>query len=274
MNEDMIGREFGRWTVIGGSDKPLMVLCQCSCSAKTIREVNKKNLKAGMSRSCSCWDQDRKTSHGMTGTQTYMAWGCMKQRVKNDRRYIENGIVMCERWEKFENFLEDMGVCPEDKYSVDRIDNSKGYEPGNCRWANRSEQQRNKTTNRMVTYDGRTMPASAWAEELGMGLSTLTSRLDNGWTVERTLTTPEGFRRGRGTPQTRDRILEYKGREQTLEEWAKEFELNLSTMIERVWNKWSMERIAATPQGRRGGHKKYEKRKKEAEEVVRREQQG
>jgi len=252
--------KFSRWLVLGQDANPKYWFCRCDCG--TERRVGKRNLKSGSTRSCGCWDQERKTTHGMSRTKTYQAWQCMKDRVRVNLQYINNKITICNRWTVFENFLADMGVCPPDKYSVDRIDNNKGYRPGNCRWANRSEQQRNKSTTRMLTFDGRTQAASAWAEEKGMSLSTITGRLDRGWSIERTLTTPEGMRRGRGTPQTKDQLIEFQGRTQTLEQWAREFDLNVSTMIERVWSKWSMERIAATPQGRRGGYKKAAERRR------------
>ena len=89
----------------------------------------------------------------------------------------------------FENFLEDMGEMPEGR-SLDRIDNDKGYEPGNCRWATREEQNRNKSTNRMMTLDGVTMTMVEWAEKLGMNYRTLNTRVQRGWSDKRALTTP------------------------------------------------------------------------------------
>jgi hypothetical protein len=72
------------------------------------------------------------------------------------------------------------------------------------------------------------------------------------------LSEPEGEKRGRGISQTKFKLITYEGRTQTVEQWAKELNLNLTTMIDRVWSKWPMDRIVATPQGIRGGHGKYE----------------
>lgn len=73
---------------------------------------------------------------------TYRAWTNMRQRVTQSP-YAERGIVVCERWSSFPNFLADMGEKPAGR-SLDRIDNDGNYEPGNCRWATWSQQQKNR----------------------------------------------------------------------------------------------------------------------------------
>ncbi len=89
-------------------------------------------------------------THEMRGAPEYRAWDAMKQRCTNPKnvgwdRYGGAGITVCERWMRsFENFLADMGPRPGPDYSLDRIDGAKGYAPDNCRWATRSEQQRNR----------------------------------------------------------------------------------------------------------------------------------
>src|SRR5215831_4299075 len=85
------------------------------------------------------------------GTPTYHAWKSMLQRCSNPkradwRRYGRRRIVVCQRWRRFENFLADMGACP-DGLTLDRIDNFGNYEPGNCRWASWEQQYRNRRPN-------------------------------------------------------------------------------------------------------------------------------
>jgi len=104
--------------------------------------------------------------------------------------YGGRGITVCVRWMEFPNFLADMGERPAGM-TLDRIDNDKGYEPGNCRWATPKEQSRNTRANRMVEAFGRTQCLAAWAEECGLKWWTLYARLFvYRWPVEDALTRP------------------------------------------------------------------------------------
>ena len=124
----------------------------------------------------------------------YKVWTAMRQRCLNPKnmnyhRYGGRGITVCDRWADFQNFIDDMGERPEG-LQLERIDNNQGYEPGNCRWATRSEQVRNRECNRTLEWRGKSQTMVEWAEELGMSSRTLAARLRDGWTVERALSRP------------------------------------------------------------------------------------
>lgn len=154
---DLTGRRFGRLVArerIVSADSIVRWQCACDCGAET--EVTFANLLRGTTTSCGCWHREaargRRLSHGHTDgghSPTYMSWKAAVYRCENEsfpqwRDYGGRGIVMCERWRRdFTAFLHDMGERPTG-LTLDRIDNDKGYEPGNCRWATRSEQRQNQ----------------------------------------------------------------------------------------------------------------------------------
>lgn len=98
---------------------------------------------------------------------------------------------MCERWRNsFPAFLADMGPRPSRAHSLDRINNSGNYEPGNCRWASRKEQANNTRFNAPLTHDGLTLTVAQWSDRTGLRQQTIHGRLHRGWSVQDTLTIP------------------------------------------------------------------------------------
>ena len=125
----------------------------------------------------------------------YGTWSAMKARCKNPATihyadYGGRGITVCERWEKFENFLADMGPRPTPAHSLERKDVNRGYEPDNCAWVTWREQARNTRRTVHVTLNGRTQCLQDWAHELGINPNTVRRRLELGWGYERALTEP------------------------------------------------------------------------------------
>lgn len=105
--------------------------------------------------------------------------------------YYFGRVSVCERWHSFENFLADMGERPSASHSIDRIKNEQGYEPENCRWATQSEQMRNTSHTRLVTWEGVTRCISEWSVITGIKRTTLTMRQLRG------VSPPDIFRAGR-----------------------------------------------------------------------------
>jgi hypothetical protein len=129
-------------------------------------------------------------------TPTYVSYRNMLARCHNPKNkrfkdYGGRGITVCARWrQSWPNFVADMGEKPGRDYQIDRIDNSQGYSPSNCRWATRSEQQRNMRSNHLLTAFGQTLCLSEWAERLGIRRGTLHTRLRRGWASEAALAPP------------------------------------------------------------------------------------
>lgn len=132
--------------------------------------------------------------HGQHGTRTYRRWKSMRQRAaKVQGPYSE--IECCARWASFDAFLSDMGECPEG-HTLDRINNQRGYEPGNCRWATMADQNANRSSVVMLTHAGACKSVADWARDLGISANTIRMRLRLGWSAERALTTPVSKRGG------------------------------------------------------------------------------
>lgn len=201
-----IGARFGPFTVLvrGGADKHgRRWLCSCDYCDET-RTLTGTQLRSGKLKSCGClWiaaSSAAKITHGEAGyeylTVEYKTWVQMIGRCENPNlerypQYGGRGISVCARWRhSYETFLADMGRRPSDKCSIDRIDNDGNYEPGNCRWATRREQQNNTSTTRYITFRGQTAPVTTWASRLGVTAASIRQRLNKGWSVDRTLTEP------------------------------------------------------------------------------------
>lgn len=117
---------------------------------------------------------------------------CYDSNAANYDRYGGRGIKVCERWHKFENFYADMGDKPKG-LSIDRYPNNDGdYEPPNCRWATDSEQNRNRSNNRMLEMDGRAQLLVDWSMETGLSVQVIRARLQRGWSIKDALTLKAG----------------------------------------------------------------------------------
>lgn len=195
---DLTDREFGRLRVLSRlprsknpSDKwHARWLCQCKCGKKV--SVRSSGLLHGGTQSCGC-GVGRKPRHGHAAkkkwTPTYLSWMAMKQRCRGDRaNYGGRGIQVCSRWRLFDNFLADMGERPSGT-TIDRIDNCRGYEPGNCRWATSETQGNNRRNNRILTLGIESMTMAQWAKRLGVSSQCLRRRIHYlKWPLDRALT--------------------------------------------------------------------------------------
>lgn len=194
------GRRFGRLKVLrlsGTRPYPCGKIgyiwaCVCECG-KSLTCLG-SDLRNGSSRSCGCsriqHGHGRKHLEGKYRSETYNTWASMIQRCTNPlngrwKDYGGRGIKICKRWLTFENFLADMGQRPSRDLSLDRYPNPNGnYEPKNCRWATRKEQQNNSRFNRRIEHNGTIKTLTEWANFFGIRIGTLATRIRRGWTFQ------------------------------------------------------------------------------------------
>lgn len=195
---DLVGQKYGRLTVLSrapnGTSNRVCWNAQCDCGTQKV--VSSNSLRCGRTLSCGCLYRERvrdpkakARKHGMCFTPTWHSWNSMVQRCTlpsytGYERYGGAGITVCDRWLEFAAFRADMGDRPAGT-TIDRIDNSKGYAPGNCRWATPSQQSRNRSISKLVEYQGRVQCVAEWCEELGLPLGRTYRRLSAGYTTER-----------------------------------------------------------------------------------------
>jgi hypothetical protein len=182
-------KRFGRLTVlkrdINSVKRIPKWICQCDCGV--VKSIKGSSLTTGVTKSCGCLQIGSAEKHGASkkGQRTveYDTWlrikdRCYNARNKHFKNYGGRGIVVCDRWlESFENFLEDMGLRP-CNYSIDRFPNNDGnYEPSNCRWATKKEQEKNKRTNRYIEHNGKKLTITDWSKIIGISQQWLGKKL-------------------------------------------------------------------------------------------------
>lgn len=169
---DLVGQVFGRLTALKISDRleanGSRAFWDCMCECGNTKTVRTNHLHTGFVRSCGCFSIDRAPfkarTHGMTKTSVYRIWNNMGQRCNVAanpayHNYGGRGIKVCERWQSFENFYADMGERPSNLHSLDRMNNHGDYEPENCQWAIRSEQNQNSRVSKYWIVNGAKFPA-------------------------------------------------------------------------------------------------------------------
>lgn len=165
---------------------PVRWLCECECGNTTV--VRSDHLCQQKIKSCGCLRREfGKRSfprHGMTDSPTWSSWKGLFERCNNPKspgykNYGGRGVSICDRWQVFENFYEDMGDRPEGA-TLDRIDVNGNYEPGNCRWATMKQQQRNRRNNKKEFFRGELRTISEIAEMTGWNWSTIARRAKRG----------------------------------------------------------------------------------------------
>jgi len=207
------GEKFGMLEVIKEVDRSpsgfRVFLCKCSCG--NIINVHLRNLVSGRTKSCGCYKRKRlgeaTKTHGLTKTPEYSSWHHMVSRCTNPENdsyhlYGGRGIKVCQYLLSVENFYNFLHPKPTN-HSIDRIDTNGHYSCGQCpeckannwpmnvRWADSETQANNKRTNRMITWNNKTMTVKQWSDELNINYSTLRVRLNSpNFTLSEAMTKP------------------------------------------------------------------------------------
>lgn len=174
----------------------------CSCGVELTAHLSE--VKRGRSTSCGCKGREatrkRSTTHGHARhgqvSSEYKSWRCMRKRCLDPsheeyHRYGGRGLSIEPTWVlDFQSFINDMGLKPSRKHTLERLNNDLGYFKENCMWATMKEQANNRSNNVFVLFKGEKKTISQWATLYNIDSHALRSRVSKGWDIERALTTP------------------------------------------------------------------------------------
>jgi hypothetical protein len=194
---ECVGKQFGYLTVTGNSymrGKYRYVECVCLCGNK--REIDSRNMRLGLVRSCGCLVNPGPYRHGRHDTPEYRVWNTMRFRCGNPackdyEDYGGRGIKVAPEWSSFEAFYADMGSRPSPQHTLERVDNDKGYSRNNCVWATTKQQARNKRNQVRYEHNGESLLLSEWADRLNCDTRLIWHRIYRlNWTVAKAVTEP------------------------------------------------------------------------------------
>lgn len=202
--KDLTGRQFGYLTILRYSrslNGKTRWIAQCDCGTKIeVEGAGLTRARGPSPKSCGCKTGEliiaKRRSHGLSYHPIHAVWDSMVQRCTNSRHaawknYGGRGISVCKRWMKFENFVHDMLPAYRQGLTLERRNNSRGYSPGNCYWATRTEQARNTRVNRTIdTPNGQMLIVEA-SELSGIRQDTLRWRVVNGWPTKQLFLKPD-----------------------------------------------------------------------------------
>ncbi|MBQ7844982.1 MAG: hypothetical protein IJ392_02395 [Clostridia bacterium] len=195
---DLTGMRFGKLIVIKRAENDshgnTRWLCRCDCGKEHIATCAK--LTKGSIKSCGCM---RYSQNGHSRSRLYATWRGMRSRCEDPRHtkyrfYGGRGITVCEEWKDFLTFREwALSNGYTDELTIDRIDSDKGYSPDNCRWLTMKEQANNRSSNRLLNYQGKQYTVAQFAEAFHLRYHTVMNRIKAGWSPDKIIHTPEAL---------------------------------------------------------------------------------
>lgn len=195
--------KYGHLTVVcdAGKNKHGQPLWKMLCDCGTECVKNASAVRIGHTKSCGCQKNagNANKRHGKRNSKEYTAWCNMHLRCYNKnnphyRNYGARGITVAIEWHEFKKFYHDVGDAPCKEYTLDRIDNNRGYEPGNVRWAKRHTQSRNKRDNIWVEIGNETKCLKDWCNTYGIAPASVYGRIKNGEAIVNAITRPKAKR--------------------------------------------------------------------------------
>lgn len=214
MNLDLIGKRYGRLTVIKRLDSVnyrVRWLCKCDCGNEKI--VKTIDLQRGATKSCGCLQKERRENQPSKYPKDlrinrlrHIWYGMIRRCTRQDynfyHRYGGRGITVCDEWKEYIPFARwSLANGYADNLTLDRINFDGNYEPSNCRWIPEKEQHNNTSANIYLTMNGESKTITQWAKEYGIHRNTFDQRIKSGKSIEEALKTPEHRIKGnRGMP--------------------------------------------------------------------------
>lgn len=240
--DNYIGKKYNKWTVLSISEvrhnKGFLFLCECECGiTKNVSKANLLNNKSKACRSCGVKKEIKNVEHRLYSIWKSMRSRCNNPNTDNYKYYGGRGIKICERWNDFLLFLEDMEDSFEEGLSLDRIDNDGNYSPDNCKWSTNIEQSKNTRRTLKLFFEGEYYTQSELSEKTGVNSSTIQRRRKSNYSPEEIVYGKN--LKGKFKPYT---IL-YENKEITLKELSILLEIPLSTLQSRKQNNYTNDEI-------------------------------
>jgi len=200
---DRVGQKFNRLIIQSQYYKNNKTRAICKCNCGVIKDINLYSVTSGNTKSCGCHRIENTRKIGLVKGSKYkiahkifyniwrgMIQRCTNPEMNNYKYYGGRGITVCDKWLDYDNFIDDMYDSYSKGLTIERVNVNGNYQPSNCCWVTKADQNRNQRKTIFITYNGQTKPRETWAKEYGLYGSTVKDRLSRGMSIHDALNTP------------------------------------------------------------------------------------